>query len=255
MSKQSSERQEVIADIQYLESLIVLEEREIKAQLIRQISKATNIEDKIDVFGGEVAYTLGKMSARIKLLEKALFNDQAAATDPIPVVNNAVNAVTNTAAEESQEFVDSLSWSADQFPLNNNFYHLENSNGILCKWTGPAPSTDILLPVNRKKYQELKVGIVAAIKPEILKMLGIYVDGVKVKYRLSYIDGVNYVNFILPKIAKDFGNTRLTIELPATYSPNALNGSTDTRQLGVALSEIALCGSPGLYKRFVNRIF
>jgi len=255
MSKQSSERQEVIADIQYLESLIVLEEREIKAQLIRQISKATNIEDKIDVLGGEVAFTLGKMSARIKLIEKALFDDQPTAVSQVSEENTVATTVTNTAAEESHEFVDSLSWSADQFPLNNNFFHLENSNGVLCRWTGPAPSTDIVLPVNRQKHQEVRIGIVAAIKPEILKALGIYIDGIKIKYRLSYIEGVNYVSFVLPKITENFGNTRLTIALPANYSPHELNGSIDTRQLGVALSEIALCGSPGLYRRFLNRIF
>lgn len=254
MSKQSEERREIIADIQYLESLIVLEEKEIKEQLIRQISKATNIEDKIDLLGGEVAYTLGKMSARIKLLEKELFNDEAAAADSIPAVNNAVNAVTIKVAEESHEFVDSLSWFADQLPVGGNFFHLESSNGVLCKWTGPAPSTDILLPVNRKKHQVISVGIVAVIKPEMLTMLGIYVDEVKVKYRLSYIDGVNYVSIVLPKIAQDFGNTRLTIELPETYSPNELNGCTDTRQLGVAISEISLCGSPSLYQRFLSRI-
>lgn len=240
MSKESSERQEVIADIQYLESLIALEEGEIKAQLIQQISKASNIEDKIDVLGGEVAYTLGKMSARIALLEQSVFDGKTTTQTPASV-------------EDPCTLVDTLKWSADQLPLNDNLYHLENSNGILCKWTGPKPSTDILLPINRKNHQTVRIGIVATIKPETLEGLSIFIDGINIKYRLRYVDDVNYVTFFLPKITQEFGDTLLTIELSGNYSPNDLSDSIDTRQLGVALSELALMGAPSLYQRFLLR--
>ncbi|MEZ0153472.1 MAG: hypothetical protein AB9Q22_01015 [Candidatus Reddybacter sp.] len=252
MSMENTEPQEIIADIQYLESLIAMEEEEIKARLILQISEVPRIEDKIDLLGGEIAYTLGKMSARIKLLEQAIFDGKTTTQTPVSVEVVAANvSVVIDNKEDPRTFVDTLKWSADQFPLNDNLYHLENSNGILCRWTGPKPSTDILLPINRQKHQIVRIGIVATIKPETLEGLSIFIDGINIKYRLSYVDDVNYVTFFLPKITQEFGETLLTIGLPENYSPNTLSGSIDTRQLGVALSELALCGAPSLYQRFL----
>jgi len=254
MSIVSTEHQEIVADIQYLESLIAMEEEEIKQRLILQISEVPRIEDKIDLLGGEIAYTLGKMSARIKLLEQTILEGKTATQTSLPVEDAPANVnVAIDSTEESGTFFDKLEWSAEQLPLNDNLYHLENSSGILCKWTGPKPSTDILLPVNRKKHQAVRIGIVATIKPEILEELAIYIDGIKIKHRLCYVDDVNYVTFVLPKITQEFGDTLLTIGLPQNYSPNELSGSIDTRQLGVALSELAFCGAPSLYLRLLLR--
>ncbi len=122
-------------------------------------------------------------------------------------------------------------------PYMTNLYALEfTSDGIPYRWSGPGKSTRFMLSVDRTKERQLEIGILGAICPEVLAQVTLHIDEVEAQALLTD----STLNAILPALQTAQNITEIVLTLATTVSPNSINGSSDTRLLGIAISGLSI---------------
>lgn len=130
--------------------------------------------------------------------------------------------------------------AGDVVPVGDNFYASEplGSNNDFFRWTGPERLNNFYVPIERDVERTLRLSIVNAIKPEILRSIKLYVDGELITYDIEKRgDGVEIIA-ILPPCSRA-QDTLVSMFIPHLLSPSEVNSqSTDNRKLGVAFHKL-----------------
>lgn len=122
-------------------------------------------------------------------------------------------------------------------PYMTNLYALEfTSDGIPYRWSGPGKSTLFMLSVDRTKERQLEIGILGAICPDVLAQVTLHIDEVETQALLTESN----LTATLPSLKTAQNITEIILTLATTVSPNSINGSIDTRLLGVAISGLSI---------------
>jgi len=122
-------------------------------------------------------------------------------------------------------------------PHITNLHTLEfTSDSIPYRWSGPGTATTFTLAVDRTKDKYLMVGILGAICPDVVAKVSVYIDGIEMVVNLSD----SGLTATLPAQPTSPPLTEIVLRLATTVSPNSLNGSEDTRLLGVAISGLSI---------------
>ena len=75
------------------------------------------------------------------------------------------------------------------------------------------------------------------VKAEHLKEMKLVLDGKPVLHHLSFDGQINRASLNMPA-RRDSGITLLEVKLPSTHRPSELGDSTDSRQIGIAISKV-----------------
>ncbi|WP_370256159.1 hypothetical protein [Marisediminitalea sp.] len=129
--------------------------------------------------------------------------------------------------------------AGDVVPVGDNFYASEPfGNNDFFRWTGPERLNNFHVPIDRSEERNLRLSIVNAIKPEILRSIKLYIDGELVSYDIEQRgEGVELIT-VLPACNRT-QDTLVSMFIPHLFSPSEVNSeSTDNRKLGVAFHQL-----------------
>jgi len=129
--------------------------------------------------------------------------------------------------------------AGDVVPVGDNFYASEPfGNNDYFRWTGPERLNNFHVPIDRDVERTLRLSVVNAIKPEILRSIKLYIDGELVAYDIEQRgEGVELIA-TLPASNRT-QDTLVSMFIPHLFSPSEVNpGSTDNRKLGVAFHKL-----------------
>jgi hypothetical protein len=221
---------QTLADIRYFEAVMNNEVADTRRRVGAVFENIDSPDLQLRAALDEVLGALGKLAARVRIVEQILASDVEGA-----LASNRDRTIdTVDVPSLSASFV----LSADAMDGIENIYELEFSGtGVPCRWTGPEPKTTFRLPIYRKEALKLIVGVVGVVKPSYLRELVFTIDGRKSKHRIKYESGTNYLVVDLPPSTAD-RVTNLALEVPKALSPLELGVSGDIRKLGVAISSI-----------------
>ena len=122
-------------------------------------------------------------------------------------------------------------------PYMTNLYSLEfTQDAIPYRWSGPGKSTTFMLSVDRTKDRQLEIGILGAICPDVVATVTLHVDQVETQVLLTDFT----LKAILPALKIPHNITEIVLTLATTVSPNSINGSNDTRLLGIAVAGLSI---------------
>jgi len=122
-------------------------------------------------------------------------------------------------------------------PNITNLHTLEfTSDSVPYRWSGPGTATKFTLAVDRTKDKYLMVEILGAICPAVVASVSIHIDGIEMVANISD----SGLTSTLPAQPTSPPFTEIILRLATTVSPNSLNGSDDTRLLGVAISGLSI---------------
>lgn len=170
---------------------------------------------------------IGQVSAKVSLLEQAarafdVHNRGASRTE-------LVSAVGATSPSPTIEFPIAL------YQGNKNLLPLEHTaTHIAYNWTADDPQTEFGFVLDRSRKMEMKIHILALIKPEYSRKMKIIVDGNHIKHKFFKSGDAYIARSILP-VSEGSERTMVRMVLPGTFSPEALGGGEDGRKIGVAL--------------------
>lgn len=108
------------------------------------------------------------------------------------------------------------------------------------RWSGPASIARIALPVAVNGPLQFRVSVIYQVNAEVLPGARVLINGHDAIARAEGApDGTAIIAGDVPPAAVGAREVQLELHLPATARPDAANGSQDSRELGVAVTEIA----------------
>ncbi len=108
------------------------------------------------------------------------------------------------------------------------------------RWSGPAAVARIALPVAVDGPSTFRVHVIHQVNARVLNGFRVVINGHDaIAWAEEGPDGTTVLAGDVPALASDAREVRLELHLPETTRPDATNGSQDSRELGVAVSEIA----------------
>jgi len=122
-------------------------------------------------------------------------------------------------------------------PRVPNLYACEfTSDNLPYRWTGPDRTTQLNFNINRTNDKHLEIKFLGAASPEVLKVVKLYVD----RREAPVILTESSLTATLPAKHNAPHVTEIILTLAQTISPNSLNGSKDTRLLGISISGVSI---------------
>ena len=122
-------------------------------------------------------------------------------------------------------------------PYMTNLYALEfTSDDIPYRWSGPGKTTTFMLAVDRTKDKHLEIAILGVSCPDVLADLSLQVDGTETVVDITE----SKITATMPSRQSNQSFTEIVLRVATTVSPNSLNGSSDQRLLGLAISRISV---------------
>ncbi|MEM1432615.1 MAG: hypothetical protein AAGG11_01020 [Pseudomonadota bacterium] len=216
-----------LSDIAFFESIARQETRSVANRLRGTINPSEDPTAQIESLIEEVSDSIGRLGARMQIMETVLANWTA-------------QSEVLRSAPAPAALLDSLHQTAEHWDDSPNLQALEfDDQSRPFRWSGAQRTVRFKLPVDRSRDRGIRIIVVALIKQEYLRALQLLVDGAPIEYQLQYVDGTNQLLGKVPQ-ADTTTTTCLDIVLPATHSPHELGVSKDKRKLGIALSAIIL---------------
>ncbi|WP_147302241.1 hypothetical protein [Thalassotalea euphylliae] len=202
------EHKELIADIQYLEYLINYDRERFRTSVQARLSNATQQHDKANIVVDEFALALGKISARLAIVEKTLNIE----TSVEQLVNRASDNVPNTFTEQ---FVDELKIPITDLGFHNNLGHLcHSTRGMPFHWLYQSQSVVSDLYIDRTKKLSLAITVEDYDNVNTLKDCKIEIDGVLVKHKVIMIEDQSRLVCQIPKSNAE-GKTHFSMTTPS----------------------------------------
>jgi hypothetical protein len=235
----------LLDDIRFVNQANKDEIEQLRAHIGQRIKDANLTENEADVVAREVSNLLGKLSAKVKLTEKAIHSlSQASSSQP--------GEASGGVSSEDDEPV--LQFGIDEFYDNENLLPMQTSeNGINYAWSSIEPEIYFTFPLDRSKPLGMAVRLFSVIKPAYVKQLKIMVDGRRVKHRALLDNGFIALSCNLPASEKA-NQTEIQIILPATHSPASLGVSKDSRKLGIAITDFRFGKTESDLEHLLRRI-
>ena len=222
----------LVADIDYFERLVVAESASLKAELAGKIDASTNPYEHLDIVANHFTDVLGLLSARIKLLETSLANQNV-------LVAQGLN-ITGSSPKHTLKLIDEILITADCFGAQTNFYGTEKTDtGLYYSWTGPSPVNTFELPITRSKEKFGQLRFISVVDEVLLKTLAVKIDGEATEFKLGSAEKQQIIEFKLPASSNP-GVTTLNVILTNTVSPQESGKGQDKRRLGIALSGVSV---------------
>ncbi|GGW82310.1 hypothetical protein [Alteromonas halophila] len=197
-------------EAQFLSAL----EQQLTQQYSKQLLDAENPQQ-------EMASSLGALAARVRIIEEVLAKEERGITEELPPLLPAEVTLT-----------------ASHFASQENLHELETHNGREFRWSGADPRVDFALLVNRDGKKEVVIDVVAVAKSDLMKRLSLYADGIVLKFSTRQNGDILQLVAKLPKEPGKKDATLISILLPETVRPIEEGSSSDTRQLGIAISQL-----------------
>jgi hypothetical protein len=114
------------------------------------------------------------------------------------------------------------------------------------RWSGPAAVAQIALPIAVNGPLQFRLHVIHQVHARVLNGFLVRINGQDAIARCDAgPDGTTVIAGDVPAPVADARDVRLELHLQGTARPDAANGSRDSRELGVAVSEIAF-GVPTL---------
>lgn len=216
MSSASQEQQEIIADIQYLEYLINADKQEIKNNIKLRLQGANDLENKIEAISDQVAYSLASMSARINILEKAMVAEGKIDAASLEEQKSNLQELAITDA-----FVEEIKLSIVEIGEENTLGYLKhNEHNVPYHELFPGASIVCNLPINRASKKTLAVDVVKVSDKSLLNNAVIKVDGVKLKHKVTNVDGLHRLIAHVPEGDNLANKTHVELILPTAVKAN-----------------------------------
>ena len=96
-----------------------------------------------------------------------------------------------------------MQFTANQLAHNKNLLPIESSaDGINYCWSGASPQLDFTFSLDRRRSFSMQVRVFALIKPEYLKQLKLFIDGMHIKHRFSVDRRLFVLSCNLPHLNK-----------------------------------------------------
>lgn len=122
-------------------------------------------------------------------------------------------------------------------PEIDNLYMCEfTPDGTPYRWTGPGKSIRFIFKIDRGRDRNITFGILGAVSSDVLIGTSILVDGVETNCSMSEFS----ITGTIPLLAASRKQTEIILVLGNTFSPKVLKGESDTRLLGVTLTEVSV---------------
>jgi len=216
MSAIDQEYRELVADIQYLESLVNQNRDEFKRSLQVKLSNAISAENRVDLTLDELALFMAKISARASVIESNLGVDAISA-----------DLQSSESGQATIPLVDTLKLSIVDIGQHNHLgglYHTEN-NVPYC-FMPPDKKVVADLYIDRSNAMTLAINTPVCSDDRILNNLKIEVDGIPLKHKIATIEGDKRLVAHLPK-SKSKAKTHLALITPVATAK-------DTFRLGIS---------------------
>lgn len=140
-----------------------------------------------------------------------------------------------------------LRYHFDRMPAGCGWHHHEHASDpdtpYSYRWSGPQTESILDLPLPKDHDLGLTMRLVGAIDAELLAGIAIRINGTQLSFvgKPHETTGINYEAVIPATVLQNSAApySRLSVSVPATIAPHDQNAdSTDTRQLGIAISEV-----------------
>lgn len=224
---------ELLDDIHYLNQANKAEIKQVNTQIRQCIDEADVTGDIADAIIKEISGQLGQLSARVELADKAI-RSISREHNHKPKVATAKRDTNNNSNSEKAN----IQFSAEQLAGGSNLLPIETAeSGISYVWSSSDPEIHFTFSLDRSKSLGIQFRLYSLIKPEYSNQLKILIDGTHIKHWFGMDDGLFVASCNLPP-SNESSQTKITILLPATYSPLELGASKDGRKLGIAIHEI-----------------
>ncbi|MAV75010.1 MAG: hypothetical protein CL691_00080 [Cellvibrionales bacterium] len=129
--------------------------------------------------------------------------------------------------------------AGDLVPPGENFYEAEAYGGVgHIRWTGPDRINNFHVPVDRSSERIMRLKIAAAIKPQVITSIKLYIDGQLITYEIEQQDNMFELIATLPVVDR-VQDTLISLFVPYLFSPADVDtSSSDNRRLGVAFHQL-----------------
>ncbi len=220
---------ELLDDIDYVNKANIDEIIKVNNQIRQRISETDLSGNVANSIIEEVSSLLGQLTMKVNLAEKAIRSIQPRKKQVSPTLSKKHDATSNRIAQR---------FSVDQLTGNGNLLPIEHSSdGTSYAWSSSAPEIVFTFPLDRSDALGMQIRLVALIKPEYSKQLKVLVDEKHIRHKFYLDKGLFILSCNIPPSSKA-SLTEVKIVLPATHTPKDLGTSTDTRSLGIAITEI-----------------